>query len=42
MGGGSNSESAMDKLKKLKELLDIEAITQEEFEEKKKELMNKM
>ena len=36
MGGGSNSESAMDKLKKLKELLDIEAITQEEFEEKKK------
>ena len=42
MGGGSNSESAMDKLKKLKELLDMEAITQEEFDEKKKELMNKM
>ena len=32
----------MDKLKKLKELLDMEAITKEEFDEKKKELMNKM
>jgi len=41
MGGGSG-ESAMDKLKKLKELLDMEAITKEEFEVKKKELMNKM
>jgi len=41
MGGGSG-ESAMDKLKKLKELLDMEAITKEEFDEKKKELMNKM
>tara|TARA_B110000211_G_scaffold94725_1_gene110479 strand:- start:70 stop:1050 length:981 start_codon:yes stop_codon:yes gene_type:complete len=41
MGGGAN-ESAMDKLKKLKELLDMEAITKEEFEVKKKELMNKM
>ncbi|MBM55346.1 MAG: virion core protein (lumpy skin disease virus) [Euryarchaeota archaeon] len=40
--GGIQGESAMDKLKKLKELLDIEAITQEEFDEKKKELMNKM
>jgi len=40
--GGVQGESAMDKLKKLKELLDIEAITQEEFDEKKKELMNKM
>ena len=41
MGGGSG-ESAIDKLKKLKELLDMEAITKEEFEVKKKELMNKM
>ena len=37
-----SGESAMDKLKKLKELLDMEAITNEEFESKKKELMNKM
>ena len=45
MGETTNStpkESVMDKLKKLKELLDIEAITTEEYEEKKKELMNKM
>ena len=42
MGGGSTQESTMDKLKKLKELLDMEAITKEEFDEKKKELMNKM
>jgi len=43
LGGSSgNSDSPLDKLKKLKELLDIEAITQEEFDEKKKELMNKM
>jgi membrane protease subunit (stomatin/prohibitin family) len=42
MGGGSGGESVMDKLKKLKELLDIEAITKEEFDVKKKELMNKM
>ena len=40
--GGSSDESAMDKLKKLKELFDMEAITKEEFEVKKKELMNKM
>ena len=40
--GVGQGESAMDKLKKLKELLDIEAITKEEFDEKKKELMNKM
>ena len=39
---GSSGESAMDKLKKLKELLDMEAITKEEFDVKKKELMNKM
>ena len=43
MGGTSNSsDSPLDKLKKLKELLDMEAISQEEFDEKKKELMNKM
>ena len=41
-GGGSSSSSPLDKLKKLKELLDMEAITQEEYEEKKKELMNKI
>ena len=32
---------SFDKLKKLKELLDLGALTQEEFDEKKKELMNK-
>ena len=47
LGGalGTNStasESSLDKLKKLKELLDIGALTQEEFDDKKKELMNKM
>ena len=42
IGGSSGGESAMDKLKQLKELLDMEAITKEEFEVKKKELMNKM
>ena len=41
-GGGSGAESAMDKLKKLKELLDMEAISKEEYDEKKKELMNKI
>ena len=41
-GGGGSSSSPLDKLKKLKELLDMEAITQEEYEEKKKELMNKI
>ena len=42
MPGSPNNESPMDKLKKLKELLDLGALTQEEFDEKKKELMNKM
>ena len=41
-GGGGSTSSPLDKLKKLKELLDMEAITQEEYEEKKKELMNKI
>jgi membrane protease subunit (stomatin/prohibitin family) len=40
--GVEAGESAIDKLKKLKELLDMEAITREEFDVKKKELMNKM
>ena len=43
LGANSNSsESPLDKLKKLKELLDLGALTQEEFDDKKKELMNKM
>jgi hypothetical protein len=36
----SPEEDNLDKIKKLKELLDIGAITQEEFDEKKKELLN--
>lgn len=35
-----NLGSNLDEIKKLKELLDIKAITQEEFESKKKELLN--
>lgn len=35
-----SEEDNLDKIKKLKELLDIDAITQEEFDEKKKELLN--
>tara|TARA_B100000575_G_C23140978_1_gene663988 strand:- start:3241 stop:4218 length:978 start_codon:yes stop_codon:yes gene_type:complete len=44
MGGvaSGGSESVMDKLKKLKELLDMDAITAEEYNEKKKELMEKL
>lgn len=39
--GKANDEGDnLDKIKKLKELLDIGAITQEEFDEKKKELLN--
>lgn len=37
---GDNSSSGLDEIKKLKELLDMNAITQEEFESKKKELLN--
>lgn len=37
-----NNESISDKLKKLKELLDIGAITQIEFDEKKKELLKQI
>ena len=35
----SNSDSNLDEIKKLKELLDMDAITQEEFDKKKKELL---
>lgn len=36
----NQEESSLDKIKKLKDLLDIGAISQEEFDEKKKTLMN--
>ena len=36
----SSNTSSLDEIKKLKELLDMNAITQEEFEAKKKELLN--
>lgn len=36
----SNTNSSLDKTKKLKELLDCGAITQEQFDSKKKELLN--
>ena len=36
----ASEDDNLDKIKKLKELLDIGAITQEEFDEKKKELLN--
>lgn len=36
----SNTNSSLDEIKKLKELLDCGAITQEEFDSKKKELLN--
>jgi membrane protease subunit (stomatin/prohibitin family) len=37
-----NSESVSDKLIKLKELLDMGALTQQEFEVKKKELLKQL
>ncbi len=37
-----NNESVSDKIKKLKELLDIGAISQQEFDEKKKELLKQL
>lgn len=40
--GGNNANDPMDKIKKLKELLDMGAISKEEFEEKKKKLMDKI
>lgn len=38
----NENESAMDKLKKLKELLDLEIITQDEFNQKKSKLMEQI
>lgn len=40
--GTGEKESPMDKLKKLKELLDMQVISQEEFDEKKKKLMDQI
>jgi membrane protease subunit (stomatin/prohibitin family) len=37
-----NNESVTDKLKNLKELLDIGAVTQQEFDDKKKELLKQI
>lgn len=37
----SNNHSNLDEIKKLKELLDMDAISKEEYEEKKKELLKK-
>lgn len=42
MSQANNEEDAFAKIKKLKELLDMGAITQEEFDKKKAEWMNKM
>jgi hypothetical protein len=39
MNINQNSFSAADEIKKFKELLDLDVITQEEFNEKKKELL---
>jgi membrane protease subunit (stomatin/prohibitin family) len=39
---GQSSESVTDKLKQLKELLDLGALTQVEFDEKKKELLKQL
>jgi hypothetical protein len=38
----NENESAVDKLKKLKELLDLEIITQDEFNQKKSKLMEQI
>jgi membrane protease subunit (stomatin/prohibitin family) len=38
----NTSESITDKLKSLKELLDLGALTQDEFEDKKKELLKQI
>jgi hypothetical protein len=37
-----NNESVSDKLKKLKELLDMGALSQQEFDDKKKELLKQL
>jgi membrane protease subunit (stomatin/prohibitin family) len=41
-GQGQQSVSPMDKLKKLKELLDIGALSQEEYDNKRKKLLEKI
>ena len=41
-GDSKKSESAIDKIKKLKELFDMDAISEEEFNSKKKDLMNEI
>ena len=41
-GGGSGSLEAMEQLKRLKELLDMNAITQQEFDSKKSALMERI
>jgi len=38
----NSTESVTDKLKSLKELLDLGALTQDEFETKKKELLKQL
>jgi len=42
MQGGGEKETAMDKLKKLKELLDMGVISQDEFNQKKSKLMDQI
>ena len=41
-GQGQQSSSPLDKMKKLKELLDIGALTQEEYDKKKEKLMEEI
>jgi hypothetical protein len=41
-GQGQQSASPMDKLKKLKELLDMDALSQEEYDKKKEMLLGEM
>lgn len=41
-GQGANKESAADKIKKLKELFDIGAISKDEYDEKKKKLLEEI
>ena len=38
----NRTEDSLDKIKKLKELLDMGALTQEEFDAKKKELLKEV
>ena len=41
-GQGQQSASPMDKLKKLKELLDMGALSQEEYDKKKEKLLGEI